>query len=355
MPAGLPYAVETYRPPRLARRVVGVATAALAGRPLQSGLYAGGGLACRLPELARQADLALVQLARLGPHVARLGATPYVVDLVDSLALSFRRRALYDHPALAPLWRLEGRRLARAERRLAAGARAALVVAERDRLSVAAGLVPPAPPVVVVPLAIGDDARPPPALRGPAAAAVPTPPRPPRLVITGNLGYFPTREGTRWWLEAVWPALRAARPELELVLAGARSGGLARAARRAGAEVLDSPPDLGAVLAGAGVALAPMRAGAGQPLKVMEAWAAGVPVVAHPWAAAGTTGRPGEELLVAEEPADWCAAIGRLLDDPPFAARLIAGGRRRLAADYSRAAVAARLEAVLAAAGPDRR
>ncbi len=147
-----------------------------------------------------------------------------------------------------------------------------------------------------------------------------------------------------WFLREVWPGLRAVRPDLRLVLAGSRLPELvARAGAEAGAEIRPAPADLGAEIAGATASLAPMRCGAGQPLKVMEAWSAGVPVVATPWTALGTTGRPGEDLLVASGVEEWRRAVLALLDDPALGARLAAAGRRRLVADYAPAAVAAAL------------
>jgi glycosyltransferase involved in cell wall biosynthesis len=138
-----------------------------------------------------------------------------------------------------------------------------------------------------------------------------------------------------------------------VVVAGDRPG---RAVRRAvaragsGVELVPSPPDLGALLRRATLALAPLRCGSGLPIKVLEAWAAGVPVVASPWAAAGTTGRPGEDLRLAERPAEWVEAILGLLDDRAERQRLAAAGRRRLAADYAPAVVRERLLASVEAA-----
>ena len=127
-----------------------------------------------------------------------------------------------------------------------------------------------------------------------------------------------------------------------------------RAAAAAGPEVelLLLPPNLGAVLAWATIAFAPLRCGSGVPIKVLEAWGAGVPVVVSPWAAAGTSGRPGEDLLVADEPDGWRDALATLLGDPEARRRLAAAGRARLAADYAPAAVAERLRDLVGALAP---
>jgi len=382
-PAGFPAAIETYRPPWRPRRsrqprpggalatVIGAAGAALGavlGRnPLQAVLFASPDLDRALRRHASSADVAILQLVRLAPSAGALAGTPTVVDLIDSLALSTGRRARFDRPWLAPWLWLESRLLARAEERLVAGSACALVVSERDRAALAGRLAPGlAERLRVVPVAVERD-EPTTAVRGAEqtggeAGAAPAPGEPgsdapPVLALTGNLGYFPTREGACWWLRRVWPRLRTALPEARLVLAGSRvPRSLARQARAAGAEVLDDPPDLAAVLAGARLALAPMRAGAGQPLKVLEAWAAGVPVVATRWAAAGTSGRADgadgeEDLVVADEADQWVERIRALWGDRERRRRIAAAARRRLEADYSASTVrAAWTECVEAAA-----
>jgi glycosyltransferase involved in cell wall biosynthesis len=198
------------------------------------------------------------------------------------------------------------------------------VVADRDAEYLAQDLSPGVAARLAV-LPVGADSPPPP----PGA-----PPANPTLVLTGNLGYFPTADGAIQFLRGVWPLLAARRPELRLVLAGDRPGlALRRAAARGGpgVGVIDSPPELHTVLAGARIALAPARCGSGVPVKVLEAWAAGVPVVAHPYTAAGAGAEPGRELLTAADPAEWVAAIESLLDDAALARRLVAAGRQRLA------------------------
>jgi polysaccharide biosynthesis protein PslH len=330
-PEDAPYRVELYRP-RRAAVFAGLARTMIRRLPLQTALFYQPDLGRRLRELAPRHDLGVLQLVRLALHAEDFGGTPIVTDLIDSLALNFARRAEVDRPWLAPVLRAEAGRLAAAERRLAERSLRVLVVSERDHQAIA-GRLPPAlaSRIRVVPIAI----------EGGEAAAPQGSREAPVLTITGNLGYFVNADAVSWWLRDVWPRLRAARPEVLLVIAGDRpSAELRRRIQTAGATLIESPPDLRAVLAEATLALAPMRCGSGVPIKVLEAWSVGVPVVASPWAAVGTSGVPGEDLALAgPDPDDWVAAVTALLDDPAARARLIANGRRRLASDYSREAV----------------
>jgi glycosyltransferase involved in cell wall biosynthesis len=332
----------------------GLARAAVRGLPLEAGLFFSPDLRRQLRRLAPRADLAVLQLVRLAVHRDDLGSTPVLVDLVDDLALNLAGRAAVDRWWLRPALALEARLLARAQRWLARETAGLLLVCDRDRRQLVdrlpaalagrvrtAGLAVEAGEGVVAP-----------------AGAAPGTTGPPRLVFTGNLGYFVNVDAISWWLREVWPALAARHPGLELVVAGDRPPpGLRRlvaaaAGAAATAALVESPPDLRRWLAGATAALAPMRCGSGVPVKILEAWSQEVPVVASPWAAAGTTGVPGEDLLVAATPRQWVDALCGLLQDASAQRRLAASGRRRLAADYSRQRVKGQLLAAVAAAVP---
>ena len=322
-PADLVY--EGYRAASIVARLARLLRAAANGTPLENALLGSADLARRLRRAAPEADCVLLQLARLEPWVKHLGERPLIVDLIDSLSLSAERRAARERRLLAPLWHEEARRLARCERRLIARSRAILVVGERDRAHLARGLPGDlAARLRVVPLAVEP------------IVSVPSPPagRGRRLIVSGNLGYFPTSDGVRFLLRSVWPQLRGRRPELELTLAGDRpTRALQAEAAAAGARLVAAPRSLAGELAASDVALVPLFAGAGVPIKLLEAWAAGVAVVASPWAAAGAGAVAERDLVVAKWPDEWRREIERLLDAPEERARLAAAGRARLSAN----------------------
>lgn len=315
------------------RRPLSVARSMLVGLPLQSGLFQQATLARELRRRAADFDLVILQLVRLAGHTEDLGRAPLIVDFVDSLALNLERRSRFDRPLLRPLLRMEARRLAACEGRLADLALASSVVCDRDRQAMARRLSPSgAARLRVVPLAVGFEG-------GSEDDWIGNGDGPPTIVLTGNLGYFVNADALRWWMRDVWPLVRAAVPEARLVVAGDRPGpGLRRAVESAGGHLTVSPASLQQVLAGSTVAIAPLRCGSGVPVKVLEAWSVGVPVVATPWAAAGASARHGEDLLVAETPQDWSRSICGLLDSPERRRDLAEGGRRRLAQNHSREA-----------------
>ncbi|HEY4595242.1 MAG TPA: hypothetical protein VIJ02_02490, partial [Thermoanaerobaculia bacterium] len=141
-PDGLSYGVELYQPEGGLAFLSGMVRALFKGLPLQTGLFYQPDLGRHLWELRLRHDLAILQLVRLAIHVDDLGETPFVVDLIDSLALNVSRRAEVDRWWLVPALKLEARLLAVAERRLAKRALRLLVVSERDRQAIASRLPP---------------------------------------------------------------------------------------------------------------------------------------------------------------------------------------------------------------------
>ncbi len=308
----------------------GLLSCLVSGAPFQTGLYRSRSFARALRAEAPHHDLQIAQLVRLAPFLADFGPSPLWVDLVDSLSLNFAQRAEFDAPWKGPALALEARRLLAMERRFIDRAVWASVVCDRDRADLGRRLETRlSARLGVVPLAI------------PLGQQHPTVAGDPFILLSGNLGYFPTVDGARWFLGGPWPEIRRRHPAVRCVFAGARPPrGLAAAARRAGIEVVADPQDLAPLVAGATISIAPARAGSGVSIKVLEAWAAGTPVVASTFTAAGAALESGVEGLIADSPREWVEAIDRLLTDTGLAASLAAAGRRRVEKDNAPSRVA---------------
>jgi glycosyltransferase involved in cell wall biosynthesis len=140
-------------------------------------------------------------------------------------------------------------------------------------------------------------------------------------------------------LEA-WETISRRHPNARLWLVG--EGSLRRALRRQieylnlGDRVLlvGVFDQVDALLAAADVFLRPTAA-AGTGLALLEAFAAGLPVVASYTAGHRDLIQDGHDgLLAPADAASWALAIGRLLEEPEFAARLGQAARQKTA-DYS--------------------
>jgi len=257
----------------------------------------------RLADLRPQVVVpVLSRVGWVGMPAGGLSATPTVLDLVDCLALNMESRA-ERQPLLRPLLRWEGRRIRRWDRELLTRVRYATVVSERDREALIGPSHHHAAKVRVVPFGI------------PVAPALPPPDRRRQVVlISGNLGYFPTVDGVRWFARHVWPRIHRRHRDAELWLAGSRPPAEIRRLRRMpGIRIEPAPRDLAALRRQASVAAVPLFCGSGTPIKILEAMADGVPVVTTPQGIRGLDGIDSAAVAVAEEAAEFAECLSELL------------------------------------------
>jgi glycosyltransferase involved in cell wall biosynthesis len=177
---------------------------------------------------------------------------------------------------------------------------------------------------------------------GPRAFAGPT------LVFSGTLDFRPNVDALIWFAREVLPGLRVRRPDLRLLVVGKRPAPALRQLARAGLLTLTGEvPDARPYIAGATVYIVPMRIGGGVRLKLLEALALSAPVVSTRRGAEGLAGLcGGEHCLLADDPADFAAAVLRLIGDPALGQRLGAAGRALVRERYDWSVVVPRLEAI---------
>jgi glycosyltransferase involved in cell wall biosynthesis len=156
------------------------------------------------------------------------------------------------------------------------------------------------------------------------------------LLHIGTMYWPPNIDGINWFLDEILPEIVRKRPGTVFDIVGARppEALLARAQEDHHLTVPGYVEDTLPYLRAAGVFLVPLRAGGGMRVKILNALAQGMPIVSTTLGAEGIAVRNGEHLLLADEPADFAAAVLRLLRNPGLAARLGAAGRRLVEERY---------------------
>ncbi|MEI9811564.1 MAG: glycosyltransferase family 4 protein [Acidobacteriota bacterium] len=142
-----------------------------------------------------------------------------------------------------------------------------------------------------------------------------------RLLFVGTMDYHANIDAAVAFARDVWPQLHAALPNLRFTLAGANPAPAVRElASQPGIEVTGTVPSLLPYYAEAVASLVPLKTGGGTRLKILESFAAGVPVVSTAVGAEGLDAIPDQHFLLAESPADWTAAVHRIVSQPGVAA-----------------------------------
>lgn len=166
------------------------------------------------------------------------------------------------------------------------------------------------------------------------------------VVFSGKMDYRPNVDAVLWFGREIWPEILAARPGTTWAIVGQKPHArLDRLRELEGVTVTGRVPEIHPYLAGASVYVLPFRMGSGTRLKLIEAMAAGKALVSTPLGAEGFPVSDSEQLLLAENPGRFAAAVVGLLADPARREELGAAARR-FAARYDWRKVVPRFEEV---------
>lgn len=167
------------------------------------------------------------------------------------------------------------------------------------------------------------------------------------VVFFGLLSTRPNIDAVSWMVEEIWPRVSRARPDARLKIFGKNPPPAMQALARPGVEVVGFVDDLRPHLASAAALAVPLRLGGGTRLKIVEGMAMAKAIVSTTLGAEGIEARPARDLLIADDPDAFAAALIRLLDDPALAGRIGAAARRLAVEQYAWSSAAATLEAFL--------
>ncbi|MDP8235956.1 MAG: glycosyltransferase family 4 protein, partial [Candidatus Erginobacter occultus] len=125
-------------------------------------------------------------------------------------------------------------------------------------------------------------------------------------------------------------------PEANCLVAGADPPERIRRLAAADFKVTGRVERVDSLLAPAALLAAPLRVAGGISLEIVEALAAGCPVVATRLANSGVGARDGREIVLADRPEDFAAAVVRLLKSPGERERLGRSGRNYVREKFDR-------------------
>jgi sugar transferase (PEP-CTERM/EpsH1 system associated) len=233
-----------------------------------------------------------------------------------------------------PVWKTvawrEYRTLRSAERRYVQRADHVLTVSENDRRFFASYAEPDK--MTVVPTGVDTD------YFQPGAETV----QPETLVFTGSMDWMPNEDAILYFIEAILPRLQREFPDIELRVVGRSPSQrlLALAAQEKHLHVTGAVEDIRPFVLTSAVYVVPLRIGGGTRIKIFEAMAMGMAVVSTSVGAEGLPVRHDENIILADEPAEFAAQVARLLRDSATRERIGRAARALVEKNYAWRSVA---------------
>ena len=151
-------------------------------------------------------------------------------------------------------------------------------------------------------------------IRHPITAARDT--KPVRLVFIGAMDYFANVEAVQWFVAEIFPLIRQQEPSAEFLIVGSNpTAEVRKLAQQPGVRVTGTVEDIRPYLREATACVVPLRIARGVQNKLLEAMACGKAIIATTEAAAGLRVAHQEQLLLADSPADFAAAVIEAIRD----------------------------------------
>lgn len=252
-----------------------------------------------------------------------------------------RHAKIASNPFMKTACWLESRALARTERRYVQLADHVLTVSENDR-AFFLQYVPPER-ISVVPTGVDTEY-----FQPGAPAGVPSgPEQPDTTVFTGSMDWMPNEDAVAYFVGKILPLIRQEIPAASFWAVGRRPTPRTEALTSANVVVTGDVDDIRPYLAKAALCVVPLRSGSGTRIKIFEAMAMGKAVVSTTMGAEGLPVRHGENIILADDPADFAHHVIQLLRDPPRRAQLGRAARQLVEQNYGWPSVAACFDQIM--------
>jgi len=183
-----------------------------------------------------------------------------------------------------------------------------------------------------------------------------------RLLFIGSFRHFPNILAYRFFVEQVWPILRAHSPEITFtavagpdpLLYWREHSGLSSIPQDDRIFLLEFVSDVRPLYVEANLAIVPTLVSAGTNLKVLEAMAMDRAVVSTPSGCAGLGLEHSINVWIADAPEDFARAIQTLLQDTTARRRIAGAGRVHVERNYGWRQIGTRQRALLRQLMPPR-
>jgi glycosyltransferase involved in cell wall biosynthesis len=168
---------------------------------------------------------------------------------------------------------------------------------------------------------------------------------PATFIFIGTLDWYPNTRAVRYIANEIWPLLKSALPDAKINIIGANPPAdlLELHDQDAQFNVLGFVDDIAPYLEQATAYICPIDDGGGTKLKLLDAMASGKAIVAHEVACEGLAITNGEQLLIANSPAEYISAIQGLVTNAETRQELEIKARQHAVDHFSFVAIGKKL------------
>ena len=175
----------------------------------------------------------------------------------------------------------------------------------------------------------------------------PGPEQPDTMAFTGTMDWMPNEDGVAYFVDKIFPLIRQEFPDAAFWAVGRRPPRRIQALASANVTVTGAVEDIRPYLGKAAVCVVPLRSGSGTRIKIFEAMAMGKAVVSTRMGAEGLPVRDGENIVLADDPADFAREVAQLLRAPERRAKLGHAARQLVEENYGWPSVAAHFDQIM--------
>jgi glycosyltransferase involved in cell wall biosynthesis len=156
-----------------------------------------------------------------------------------------------------------------------------------------------------------------------------------QLLFVGNFSHRPNVDAVYFLAREILPLIRQSLPGIKLLVVGDNAPPQFAEYASSGVRVLGYVPDIDPIIAGCRVFVAPIRFGSGVNGKIGEALSYGLPVVTNTIGAEGWEFTDGRQVLIADAPDDFAAAVVHLYGNSELWQTISENGYRHIAENYT--------------------
>ena len=155
------------------------------------------------------------------------------------------------------------------------------------------------------------------------------------LIYTGSLTFNANFDAMKFFLEQIYPQVKAQIPDVSLSITGSHYGvDLSGLSIDETVKLTGFLPDIRPAIARSWSVVVPLRTGSGTRIKILEAMALSTPVISTTKGAEGLEVTPEKNILLADDPADFAKQTILVLQDSDLPSRLSINGRKLVEANY---------------------